>query len=403
MKVLLINNFHYRKGGSEAVYFNTGRMLEERGHQVVWFSFADDKNMPCAQSEYFPARPGNGVRGALEYFYNHRVERALTRLIEAQRPDIADVHLIWGGMTPAIFRPLKKAGVPLVHTVHDYRMVCPGYTFRNGAGNVCEACGTGRYLPCVKNRCAKGSLVRSALMAAEMYTRRWFHNPLKNIDGFIFVSRFCEGKHIEHDPGFASARRIVLYNTVDVPAPVNPARGEYFLYYGRLSYEKGVEDLIRAFSAPGMPQLKIVGTGPEEERLRMMAAGVPNIEFTGYRSGEELFSLVRNCSFVVVPSRWYENNPMTIVEAYAYGRPVIGAAIGGIPEIVEDGRTGFLFPQGNAADLSERVIRAEALTDEEYAGMSAAARAFFQDHFAEPDYYNKLVSFFQEIICERKG
>ena len=401
MKVLLINNFHYRKGGSEAVYLNTGKMLEEHGHQVVWFSFADEKNLPCAQSEYFPER-SSGLRAVGEYFYNKKVERSLNCLLEAEKPDIANVHLIWGGMTPAIFRPLQKAGVPLVHTVHDYRMVCPAYTFRDGNGEICEKCRKGSYLPCIARRCSKGSLAQSAMMAAEMYTREWFHNPLKNIDGFIFVSKFCEKRHIAHNPAFADVRRTVLYNTVDMPAPASPQRGGYFLYYGRLSHEKGVEDLITAFSAPGMPQLKIVGTGPLDESLRSRAAGVPNIEFVGYRSGEALFDLVRGCAFVIVPSRWYENNPMTIVEAYALGKPVIGSAIGGIPEIVEGTGAGMLFEPGNIGALTDAIRSAVSLDDAAYGLMSASARAFYESNFAPEAHYSELISFFEKIICERR-
>lgn len=401
MKVLLINNFHYRKGGSEAVYFNTGRMLEAHGHQVVWFSFKDDKNQPCAQSEYFPER-SSGARAVLDYFYNRNVEKALTRLIEAEKPDIANVHLIWGGMTPAIFRPLRKAGIPLVHTVHDYRMVCPAYTFRNGAGEVCEKCRRGHWLPCIGNRCSKGSLAQSAMMAAEMYTREWFHNPLKNIDGFIFVSKFCEKRHIVHNHDFADSRRMVLYNTVEMAAPEKMQRGEYFLYYGRLSQEKGVEDLIKAFSAPDMPSLKVVGTGPIEEKVRRQAAGAANIEFLGYRSGEALFDLVRGCSFVIVPSRWYENNPMTIVEAYALGKPVIGSAIGGIPEIVEGTGAGWLYEAGNVDALTDILWTADSLDDEGYAMMSASARAFYEANFGGESHYQRLNSFFEEVLAAYK-
>ncbi|MCQ2137714.1 MAG: glycosyltransferase, partial [Bacteroidales bacterium] len=308
MKVLLINNFHYRKGGSETVYFNTGRLLEAHGHQVVWFSFEDEANLPCAQSDYFVKKSASTLGQMKDYFYNGKVRKALERLLEAEKPDIAHVHLLWGGMTPAIFDALRKYNVPLVHTVHDYRMVCPAYTFRNGAGEICEKCHAGSYISCISGRCSKGSLPQSAMMAAEMYSRGLFHSPVKNIDGFIFVSRFCEEKHIEHNKAFAKARRMVLYNSVDVDAPASAARGDYFLYYGRLSYEKGVEDLIRAFSRQGAHKLKIVGTGPVEDSLKALAAGAANIEFLGYRSGEPLFDLVRGCSFVIVPSRWYENN-----------------------------------------------------------------------------------------------
>lgn len=400
MKILLINNFHYRKGGSETVYFNTGRLLSEHGHDVIWFSFADPANIPCDQTSYFPEKSSSKVGQIAGYFYNKKVKKALIALLEAERPDIANVHLIWGGMTPAIFDALRKFNVPLVHTVHDYRMVCPAYTFRNGRGEICEKCVNQKYMPCVSGRCSKGSAAMSAMMAAEMYTRGWFHNPLKNIDGFIFVSKFCERKHIEHNPGFADARRMVLYNSVNVPAPASPQRGDYFLYYGRLSYEKGVEDLIGAFLRPGAPKLKIVGTGPVEEKLKVQASGATNIEFVGYRSGEPLFDLVRGCSFVIVPSRWYENNPMTIVEAYAYGKPVIGARIGGIPEILEGKGTGFIYESGDVDGLYRCVGDAVSASDEQYRAMSLSARLFYEQNFSEEEYYNKLMAFYLKV-CQK--
>lgn len=397
MKILLINNFHYRKGGSETVYFNTGRLLEEHGHKVVWFSFRDEANLPCGQSGHFVEKSSSTLGLMKDYFYNTKVRKALERLLEEEKPDIAHVHLIWGGMTPAIFDALRKYGVPLVHTVHDYRMVCPAYTFRNGKGEICEKCHKGNYLPCISNRCSKGSLLQSVMMAAEMYTRGLFHNPVKNIDGFIFVSRFCEGKHIEHNRAFGDARRIVLYNSVKVAAPESVTRGDYFLYYGRLSYEKGVEDLIRVFSRTGSPKLKIVGTGPMEESLRKLAEGACNIEFVGYRSGEPLFDLVRGCSFVIVPSRWYENNPMTIVEAYAFGKPVIGARIGGITEILEDTGCGFIYPSGDLDALSEAVEKACSLSDSDYHTLSGNSRSFYDEHFSERNYYERLEAFYESV------
>lgn len=403
MKVLLINNFHYRKGGSETVYFNTGRLLEKMGHEVLYFSFQDEKNEPCAQQEYFPVHSSGKVRQALDYFGNRNVAERLDALLYAEKPDIAHVHLIWGGISPSIFKVLEKHDVPLVHTVHDYRMVCPAYTFRNGLGEICEQCTRRHYFACTKFRCSKGSLAQSAMMTAEMYWRSWFHNPLKHIGGFLFVSKFAESKHIEHNPGFARAKRTVLYNSVSVPASeVSPKRGDYFLYYGRLSYEKGVEDLLMAFATKDAPALKVVGTGPMEKDLKALAAGYDNVEFLGYRSGQALFDLVKNSSYVIVPSRWYENNPMTIVEAYAYGKPVIGARIGGIPEILEGKGTGYIYESGDVGDLIRVTEEARNASDEQYAEMSKAARTFYEANFSEEEHSRRLVEFYNEV-CQKSG
>lgn len=411
MKVLLINNFHYRKGGSETVYFNTGRMLEAAGHEVVWFSLQDEKNLPCEQSRYFASRGRGPLSRIRKYFYNREVARRLDALLDAEKPDIAHVHLIWGGVGAAIFGPLRRHGVPLVHTVHDYRMVCPAYTFRNGLGEVCEQCGEGNWRPCLKNRCSGGSRLRSYLMMREMQQRQKKYPPLANIDGFLFVSRFCRDKHIEKMPGFAGACSTVLYNTVPdllervSPDGALPPRGDYLLYCGRLSHEKGVETLIDAVLPHPEYNLKIVGTGPLEANLRakVAAAGAKHIEFLGFHSGDELYRLVVGASFVVVPSEWYENNPMSVIEASSLGRPVIGAAIGGIPEIVPDGLSGLLFSSGDAKALEEVLEKALAMPAAVYTEMASAARRFYGENFSEAKHFRSLMAFYRSVIQSYKG
>ena len=191
MKILLINNFHYRKGGSEAVYFNTAEILRKNGHEVIFFSYKKGENVACDQSDFFVSHKG-ALGSLIDYFYNGEAEKKLEALLEKERPDLAHVHLFWGGLSPSIFNALRKYNVPLVHTAHDYRMVCPAYTFKDGAGSKCERCRKWNFYQCALHRCAKGSVPQSIIMAIEMYTRKLFHNPLKNIDGFMFVSRFSE-------------------------------------------------------------------------------------------------------------------------------------------------------------------------------------------------------------------
>lgn len=404
MKILLINNFHYRKGGSEAVYFNMARMFVQRGHEVIFFSCTDERNEPSGQSGYF-VRPNctlPKIKGGIRYFYNAEAGRNLERLVEAEKPDIAHVHLFWGGISPSIFKVLHRHRIPIVHTAHDYRMVCPAYTFRTPDGRVCEECRGRRFYRCVVNRCSKGRFLQSLIMAAEMYLRNAFMNPARNIDGFIFVSRFAESKHLQYMPALAHAKRLVAYNTVPPLEKrfISDTRGRYFLFFGRLSFEKGVGTLVEAFA--GMPDmaLKIVGTGPEEETLKRRASGLGagNIEFVGYRSGDALKETIRDASFVVVPSEWYENNPMTVIEAYSAGIPVIGARIGGIPEIVEDGSTGYLFEAGDARALSEAVRKAASLTEKEYASMSENAAEFAEKNFNEERNYEKIINLYRSIL-----
>lgn len=399
MKILLINNFHYPKGGSETVYFNTARLLEQAGHEVCFFSVDREDNISTPYSKYFIADSStmSKVKGLQKYFYNSEAAQKLEQLILAEKPDIAHAHLMWGCTAPAIFKVLKKYGIPLVHTVHDYRMVCPAYTFTSG-GQICEEC-KGRYFyKCALKRCSKGSLLMSTVMAAEMYYRNTFFNPAKNIDGLIYVSQFAKEIHEKYAPSFTKVPSMVLYNCTQKQVFEGKGRGDYFLYFGRLSHEKGVEIVIDAFKELPSAKLKVVGTGPIESGLKQKAAGCDNIEFLGFKHGEELHNLIRNAQFVIVPSQWYENNPMTIVEAYSFGTPVIGSDLGGIPEIIKDEATGFVFKHGDTESLLHAIRTASNISNQAYFQMSSNAVRFYEQNFSEKGYAEKLVDFYKKVL-----
>lgn len=415
MKILLINNFHYRKGGSEAVYFNTAELLKAHGHEVLFFSYNREGNMPCEQNKYF-IDPGGALSQLKSYFYNSKAARQLDTLLDEEKPDIAHVHLFWGGISPSIFKVLRKHRVPLVHTAHDYRMVCPAYTFKDGVGKSCERCKKWNYYQCALHRCSKGSIVQSTLMAVEMYTRQLLFNPLKNISGFVFVSHFSEQKHIAHHPGFRETNHMVLYNyTKPLINPDLSMKKEYFLFFGRLSFEKGIPTLLKVFARHPELQLKVVGTGPLEEILKAeyptiesAPAGAlaqpkkcyENIQFVGYHSGETLAELVGSARFVCVPSECYENNPMTIIESYSMGTPVIGANIGGIPEIIEEATTGYLFSAGDVEDLDRVIINAASVDEKKYKNLCNSAYEFYRKNFSDQHHYDCLMEFYKQIISK---
>lgn len=404
MKVLLINNFHYRRGGSEVVYFNTAEVLIEHGHSVIFFSHKMDENIPCNQEEFFVKRKG-GLMRVKNYFYNSEAEKQLERLIKIEKPDIAHAHLCWGGLMPAIFKPLKKYGIPLVHTAHDYRMVCPGYTFKDGSGKLCERCGGGKFYQCAIHRCPKGNLLQSLLMTIEMYYRNAYHNPINNIDGLIFVSNFSQNKQIKYNAAFGELPHMVLYNYSKPFRKYDVSlKEDYVLYYGRLSFEKGVSTLIKAFSSHPEVNLKIIGSGPLETEMKTLCKerNARNIEFLGYKSGEELFTFVHNAKFVCVPSECYENNPMTIVESYSLGTPVIGADLGGIHEIVKDKETGFLFESGNVNSLEKAIERIKLIESEQYNKMCLESYRFYDNNFSPDVHYNKLLQFYKDILNRSK-
>ena len=401
MKILLINNFHYIKGGSEAVYFNMAEMFVRAGHSVIFFSCKDKRNNSYGSNKHFVEHNGNvnPLLGAFRYIYNGSAKRALERLIAEQRPDIAHIHLFWGGLSSSILGVLKRHNIPVVHTAHDYRMVCPAYTFRRISGYVCEDCLSGNYLHCLKNRCSKGRVIHSALMTTEAYFRKWFIRPLEAIDAFVFVSNFSYQQHLKALPALKNKRCIVAFNAI-APLPqsaISQGIGDYYLYFGRLSYEKGLHTLINTFNALPHLKLKIVGEGDLEAELRA-AATSENIEFCGYQSGSTLQDTIKQCKAIVVPSEWYENNPMTIIEAQSAGIPTIGATIGGIPEIVESGVTGFLFTPKSAAELTAAIEAMEALDVEQYQSMSRQCRISAAEKFSEQALYPKIIELYNSLL-----
>lgn len=409
MKVLQINVFNYRKGGSEAVYFSTIELLKKYGHEVVNFALKWPENISSPYDRYFPESKGTrkgplkSIKNIIDYFYDGEAANKLEQLIEIEKPDIAQVHLIWGQITGSILPILKKHGIPVIFTIHEYRLVCPAYTFRNGYGKVCEDCKGKHFYECIVNKCCKGSRALSIMMAMEQYFRNSFLNPAHYIDGVIYVSNFAKEKHEQYMPALKEKPNIVLYNLankIDKGINKNAIHEKYFLFFGRLSYEKGIKTLITAFKECPQSRLKIAGTGPLEMELKDFTKenNLTNIEFLGYKSGDELVNLVRNAYFIVVPSEWYENNPMTIIEGYAAGVPVIGANIGGIPEIVIENRTGYLFNPGNVDELANIVKTCESLPEEQYHDFQRNALDFARYNFDKDKYYSKLIDFYKKLV-----
>lgn len=412
MKVLLVDVYNYNKGGAETVCFNTGEMLEKEGHEIVYFTLKWDNNLPSKFERYFPeskeTRKGmfRQVINLRNYFYYPDAARKMEQLILDEKPDIVHIHLMWGQISPSIFPVLKKYNIPVIFTVHDYRLVCPAYSFKNGGGEVCEACAGKHFYRCFTHKCTKGSRFLSFFMAAEMYFRNRFFNPSKCIDGFLYVSDFARKKCEQYMPVLKNKANIVLHNfSVSIAPYGRCVVGEkYFLFLGRLSEEKGIVTLMNAMKKNPDCQLKIVGAGPLDNELNSykIEHHLDNVEFLGFKSGQELVELKRNAYFVIVPSEWYENNPMAIIESYAEGVPAIGARIGGIPEIIEEGKTGYIFSPKNEIELAELIKQAANLTDEQYLEMSNNAIQFAHDDMSKESYYKRLLPFYQQIIDSYK-
>jgi glycosyltransferase involved in cell wall biosynthesis len=380
MRILIVNKYYHVVGGVERYIKELTWALERRGHEVIPFSVVDPANEPSLYADHFvtPIKFFNGDcrpapwTVAERVIYSREARQKMARLVEETQPDVAHLHNIYHHISPSVLHALREHSVPVLMTLHDYKLVCPTYKLWVD-GEICERCRGGRFYQCVLHRCSHGSLPASLLNAAEAYTHGLIH-IYDVVDLFVSPSRFLREKHIAH--GIAPDRIIHIPNFLVVEDYV-PCfdHGGYFAYVGRLTPFKGVGTLLEAVAClkPSFPLL-IVGDGPSRKDLEVKAArlGLDNARFLGRQSGATLQDLIARAMFIVVPSEWYENCPYAVLEAFALGTPVLATAIGGIPELVENGINGLLVPPGAPDALAEglqRMLEAgESLSEMGHAG-----------------------------------
>lgn len=364
MKILVVNKFYWPKGGSERVLFDLADAYAAAGHDVIPFAMAAPENLPTPWAprfapgvRYDEARGLGALSAAVRAIYSRPAKRALASLLDDARPDVAHLHNFHHQLSPSIVDALREAGVPAVHTLHDYKVICPNYLLYT-EGAVCRRCVSGSFHHAVVHRCVRGSVAASALAALEMTIHRARRTLERGIARFVSPSRFLAEQLAE--AGAPRDRIRVVPNGVDPAAfPVAEGRGDGFLYVGRLSHEKGIATLLDAIGKVDGARLAVLGAGPMEDALRARAGRVApgRVEFAGHLPREELLERLRGARAVVLPSEWYENAPLSALEAQACGVPVIAARIGGLPEIVRDGRTGLLFRPGSADELAVQIAR----------------------------------------------
>jgi glycosyltransferase involved in cell wall biosynthesis len=404
VNVLLINKYFYPRGGSERTLFDTAALLQAEGHGVSFFSMSHPSNRETAFSRFFvseidferPGSPVRSARAAARLLYSTEARTKLARLLDAARPDLVHLHNIHHQISPSIIPLLKKRGLPVVMTLHDYKMVCPVYTLARD-GRPCEECRGGRFSRCFVHRCAKGSYGKSLLAAVEMVLHQRLLRLYRGVDVFLAPSRFLKNKMEEM--GF-SGRIVHLPNSLPVDGyePDGGLPGEGALYFGRLSPEKGLATLLEAAERTGM-SLKIAGEGPMKDALAaaIRERSLTNVSLLGYKPAEALVPVIRSSMFVVLPSAWYENQPYAVMEAFAQEKPVVAARIGGIPELVRDGETGLTFESGNAADLAEKatlLFRSPAQVRD----MGRNARRLIETEFSPADHYRRLMGVYASVL-----
>ena len=449
MRILLVNKYFYRKGGAETYFFALAEGLKALGHEMAFFSMKHPNNEPSYWSKYFVSEKDyvgeisafKKVQEASTLIYSFEAKRKFEALLEEFKPDIIHMNNVHRQLTLSILDApyLKKHHVPVVYTAHDYILLCPAYTMVNGRGEVCDACLDRHFMHATKNVCVKGSRAKSALAAMEAEFLK-FHHSYDKIDLIIAPSQFMKDKL---DEGGFAGKTVAMQNFLadlqmamstrvanthkfeDAKAGSRP----YFLFFGRLSKEKGILTLVKAFlqaaglanesadtqsddqSARVLPDtwdLHIVGEGPERGAIEQLIASAgpqaaSRIHLLGYKSGEELQREVGNARFTVLSSEWRENMPYSGLESLAAQTPIIGARIGGIPELVEEGETGFTFESGNAHDLADRLLETALIGKHEYAAMQWQCGEYVGKRCRQQIYAEQLIKRYTELLGSDKN
>jgi len=380
MRVCIVHNSYARPSGEEVVVDNTRHLLEDRGHHVTLLSRSS------AEIEHM--RLGR-TRAAFSGIYSRSSRRAMRRLIEEQRPDVVHVHNLYPLISPSVLVECRRAGVPVVMTVHNYRLVCPNglHLARNGTsrGEVCERCLGGREYWCVLRNC-EGDLLKSVAYAVRTAVARKWRLFLDGITLFAALSDFQRERLIA--AGFPAERIVVMPNMVCLDG-TEPPLGEYVAYAGRVSPEKGIETLVAAAArCPDIP-FKIAGS---PDRMPHLAREAPaNVAFVGHLEGSNLNAFYRHSRVVVLPSRCLETFGLPLAEAMSHGKPVVASRIGGLPSIVDDGVTGLLAEPGNVSELAEK-IRALWERPELCRAMGEAGRVKALSEHSPERFYGRLVA-----------
>ena len=387
MKVLLVHSAYQQFGGEDSVVKAETELLKSHGDEVYLYPRHNDE-----------IKEFNAVQKALFFpqsVYSWKTSGELDGVVRQFKPDVAFIHNVYPLISPAAYHKLHALGVPTVQVLHNFRPFCPN-GFYYTQGKICEACRDGNYLNAIANRCYKDSYVLSGLYGLTLGLNR-FAGMVEKISGFICLTEFFRIKMRE--AGVDEAKLFVRPNFMAAPALDGEAGGnDYVVYMGRLSAEKGVWTLIRAFERLPWVALKILGSGPLEQELRdhVRDKKLANVEFLGFKSGAEKWSILRNALCLVLPSEWYENFPVTVLEAFMAEKPVVASRMGGLPYIVEEGKSGLLFEAGQVDELAQKV---QYLVEhpEDAARLGHCGRHLSETKYGPSEAYRNLMGIFAQI------
>ena len=390
MKILLANKFYYRRGGDCIYMLNLEKLLKAHRHEVAVFAMDYPENLDTPWKKYFPKNMSK-LMAFTRPFGSHEVKSTFKKLLDDFKPDVVHLNNVHTQLSPVMAELAHQWGIKVVWTLHDYKLLCPRYDCLKNGKTICETCFNGDKKACLDNKCMKGSKLASFIGYKEAVT--WNRERLEACtDVFICPSQFMADKMVQG--GFSKSKMQTLCNFIDVEkckfsstdgtddVELLPKKEDYYCFIGRLSHEKGAKTLIEA--ANQLPyKLVIIGGGPLMNELKSVAH--TNIEFVGFKQWNDIKQLVGKARFSVIPSEWYENNPLSVIEAQCLGTPVLGANIGGIPEL-----TDYTFSSGNIADLKTKI---EKMWNSEFDYQQIASDA--QHRYDAETYYDKLINIYK--------
>ncbi len=399
MKVLLVNKFLYPKGGAETYIFALGHLLERHGHQVQYFGLKNKKNTvgnrvnSLVDDMDFSEGIKKNLNAPFRIVYNCQARKKIRKILDDFKPDIVHLNNIQYHITPSIiieinkWRKEKNADCKIVYTAHDYQLICPSHGLFDVDLKPCELCLDGQYIHCFNTKCLKNSKAKSLLGTLDAYYWK-YSKTYSYIDVIICCSDFLKRK-LDTQFRFRN-KTITLHNFKDIEPLKGVEKKDYILEFGKLCKEKGTDTLIEA--AKKMPRYKFVfaGYGSSIEKMK----DINNIEYVGFKGGKELYKLIAEASLSVCPSEWYENCPFSVIESISLGTPVVGSRMGGIPELIEEGKTGELFEAGDVDGLVDAIKRIVCSKNQlvEYTNHCYNAK-----YETSESYYEKLMKIYKGI------
>jgi glycosyltransferase involved in cell wall biosynthesis len=407
MRILLVNTRYFYGGGDSTYTFNLAEVLRNKGHDVAFFAMQDDRNLPNPNSDFFVSNVDfkelnqkksifTGLQVAIRVIYSTEARQKFAKVLDRFKPDIIHLQNIHGHITPSTIFEAKKRNLPVVWTLHDYKMICPNTHFLIDATNeICEACGNGHYYQAVLKRCKKNSLLASVMACMEAYAHRIM--GLRNLpDYFLTPSAFLRNKLIERGFSPDKAIHIPLFLPDEMFNDVGHDGG-YLLFIAKLDPLKGIYPLLEACKKAPEVSLKIAGRADDIIAAQLPSLLPRNAEYVGMKQGKELRQLLLGTRAVLLPSLWYENQPFSITEAFAAGKPVIASDLAGMTELVKNGERGILVLPGDVKALAEAMdwMNAHPLKAKE---MGENAREYaIREHSAQK-HYERILGIYESLI-----